>query len=348
MKTFGKYAKERIRQLGKSQKTLAGLLGVSPAYISQVFSGKKNPPDLGKQKNRVQLRIWSEFLAATEEDILGLVRFELHRVPLRPAPKFPVMRELLLERLKLQDRALIEEIRGMESHPAENLAIHAMVRIYLVLQEEFEGSRAYGPTRFKDYCLRARTNREFIEGELLNFFRERPFSWIWDRESNEVKFYSESQQVRDAMEKLEELFSDSRVLNVGRTLPVVGHVSAGEGFDYTDGGYTAGEGFEQVEIPPGVDPCLAQSLYCVRVRGDSLREFFGDGTLLFIKPESWEEIKDGDLVIFKDRNGGKAYVKKVEFAGDNLILKSMNPLYKHIVLSRSGLMLLERVLAIRL
>ncbi len=131
-------------------------------------------------------------------------------------------------------------------------------------------------------------------------------------------------------------------------MPVVGHVSAGEGFGFTDGGYTAGEGFEQVDIPPGVDPQLVQSLYCVRVRGDSLREFFGDGTLLFIKPESWEEIKDGDLVIFKDRNGSKAYVKKVEFSGENLILKSMNPLYKHMVLSRSDLMLLERVLAIKL
>jgi hypothetical protein len=39
-------------------------------------------------------------------------------------------------------------------------------------------------------------------------------------------------------------------------------------------------------------------------------------------------------------------VKKVEFAGDNLILKSMNPLYKHRVLTRSDLLLLERVMAI--
>ncbi len=347
MKTFGKFAKDRIRQLGRSQKALAGLLDVSPAYVSQIFSGKKNPPDLGKPKNRPQLRIWSEFLAAPEEDILGLVRFELHRVPLRPTAKFPIIRELLLQRLKLQDSTLIEEIRAMELHPAENLAIYAMVRIFLILQEEPESNRAYGPARFKDLCNRARTDKEFIEKNLSSFFRERSFSWTWEREANDIRFYSESRQIRDAMEKLKLLFSDGG-MTIGRTVPVVGHVSAVEGFGFTDGGYTAGEGFEQVDIPPGVDPHLVQSLYCVRVRGDSLREFFGDGTLLFIKPESWEEIKDGDLVIFKDRNGSKAYVKKVEFSGENLILKSMNPLYKHMVLSRSDLMLLERVLAIKL
>ena len=347
MKTFGKYARERIRQLGRSQKALAGLLGVSPAYISQIFSGKKNPPDLGKLKNRPQLRIWSEFLSIPEDDILGLVRFELYRVPLRPTPKFPVVRELLLHRLAFPERTLIEEIQAMELHPAENRAISALVRIFLILQEEHEGNRAYGTTRFLDLCNRARTNREFIEKELTSFFQEQSFSWTWEREANDVKFYTESTSIRDAMEKLDRLFSDTGAI-MGRTVPVVGHVSAGEGFEFTDGGYAAGEGFEQVEIPPGVDPDLGRSLYCVRVRGDSLREFFSDGTLLFIKPESWEEIKDGDLVIFKDRQGSKAFVKKLEFAGDNLILKSMNPLYKHIVLSKNDLMLLERVLAIRL
>jgi len=136
-------------------------------------------------------------------------------------------------------------------------------------------------------------------------------------------------------------------LTYARTVPVVGQVSAGRGFEYTDGDFTLGEGLDQVEIPPGVDPFLAQTLYCVKVRGDSLREFFGDGALLFIKPESWEEIRDGDLVIFKDRKGGRGFVKKVEFAGDNLILKSMNPLYKNTVLSRTDLVFLERVIALR-
>ncbi len=199
----------------------------------------------------------------------------------------------------------------------------------------------------KTCALEQKRIRKFVEGELTAFFRAHPFSWTWNAEEDDVSLFSESSQIRRAVEQVRSILDGTPGVTYARTVPVVGHVSAGRGFEYTDGGFAVGEGFDQVEIPPGVDPALAQSLYCVRVRGDSLREFFGDGTLLFIKPESWEEIRDGDLVIFKDRKGGKAFVKKVEFAGDSLILKSMNPLYKNIVLSKIDLMLLERVIALR-
>jgi SOS-response transcriptional repressor LexA len=344
--SFGTYARERLHQTGKSQKALAAELGVSPAYISQIFTGKKNPPDLGKPRNRSQLRTWAEFLGSAEEDLLDLIRYELHRVPPRPTPRFGRMRTVLLKCLAVSDRKLIDEIRGMELHPAEGRAIHAMTQIYVILQEEVNQRSAYSAVRFREFCNRARANRRFIEEDLASFFDNLPFSWSWDAEVDDVRFLSESSQIREAMTRIDKLLSGLPGWTYGRTVPVVAHVSAGEGFVYTDGGYEVGEGFEQVEIPPGVDLRLAERLYCVKVRGDSLREFFGDGTLLFIKPESWEEIKDGDLVIFKDRSNGRAFAKKVEFAGDSLILKSMNPLYKNIVLRKRDLILLERVTAV--
>ena len=346
MKTFGEYAKERIKSLGKSQKDLADKLGVSPAYISQIFTGKKKPPDLGRPRNRPQLKIWTEFLAASEEDILDLVRHQLYRVPPRPIPRYGSMRNMLLASLTSGSPRLVEEIRGMELHPAENTAIQGMVQIYLILQEEFSSNRAHGATRFKDMVYRLKANKEFVEGELARFFDERRFSWTWDPEGNDVRFISDSNEIRDAIEKLDAMLGRTPGLTFSRTVPVVGHVSAGRGFEFTDGGYPVGEGFDQVEIPPGLDPALAHRLYCVRVRGNSLREFISEGALLFIKPESWEEIRDGDLVIFKDRKENRAFVKKVEFAGENMILKSMNPLYKNIVLHKSELILLERVLSV--
>jgi SOS-response transcriptional repressor LexA/transcriptional regulator with XRE-family HTH domain len=347
MVTFGEYAKLRIRQLGKSQKALAAELDVSPAYISQIINKKKNPPDLSRTKYRSALKTWCKFLESSEDDILDMVRFELHRVPPRPNPKFRGMRDLLIQSVKTQRKDLVEEMRAMSLHPAENRAIHALVQIYLVSQEQDGESRACGATRFRNLCIRAKTNKKFVEGELTDFFRVRPFSWTWDSEADDVRLFSESNEICRAIERVRSITDGTPGLTYARTVPVVGQVSAGKGFEYTDGGFTLGEGFDQVEIPPGVDPVLAQTLYCVKVRGDSLREYFGDGALLFIKPESWEEIRDGDLVIFKDRKGGRAFVKKVEFAGDNLILKSMNPLYKNIVLGRTDLMFLERVMALR-
>ncbi len=153
MKTFGKFVKDRMQLLGKSQKALAKALDVSPAYISQVITGKKNPPDLGKPKNRFHLRTWCDFLSVAEDEILTLIRYELHRVPPPPTPKFRNMRDLLLKRMDSRDKALEEEIRSLELHPAENSVIHAMVKIYFVLQEDFNQASAYGPARFNDFLL---------------------------------------------------------------------------------------------------------------------------------------------------------------------------------------------------
>jgi len=345
MKNFSRFARDRIRALSKNQKDLAEELGVSPAYISQILTGKKNPPDLGKPRNRLQLKAWSQGLGASEDDILDMVRYELHRVPPRPEPRYRGMRELLLRTLDPELKGLSDEMRALELHPAESLVIQALVQIYVVLHQPGEEVRGYGPVRFRDFCRRAAADRGIVDNEVSGFFGDRSFSWHWDAASNEVRIVSDSSEIREGLFKARKILSDTFSARP-TTVPIVGHVSAGAGFEYTDGGYYAGEGFEQVPLPPGVEPELGAILYCVRVRGDSLKEFFGDGAMLFIKPESWEEVKDGDLVIFKDRNGGRAFVKKVEFVGDSLILKSMNPMYKNMVLQRADLMLLERVMAI--
>jgi SOS-response transcriptional repressor LexA len=343
MRNFGEFAREAIRRLGKSQKELADVLDVSPAYISQILTGKKSPPDLGRPRNRVHLTTWSAFLEIPEDDILERIRYELHRVPPRPDPRFGGMRRLLLARLKEGREQLADEIRAMEMHPAESLMIKALVRLYLIRRETPASGRAYGRTRFEELTITARSNKDFVEGELVQFFNRTSFSWMWDAEVNDVRFFSDTPEISDALDKLRDILDDSSQWVYGRTVPVVGHVSAGEGFEFTDGGFGAGEGFEQVDIPPGIDPALAKAIYCVRIRGDSLEPSFGEGTLLFIKPESWAEIKDGDLVIFKDRIEGKAFVKKVEFAGENLVLRSLNPQYRNIVIRKEDLILLEKV-----
>ena len=346
MKTFGEFARDQIKFLGKSQKALARSLGVSPAYISQIFTGKKNPPDLGRARNRRQLEVWCEFLNAAEEDLLDMIRFQLHRVPPRPSARYRNMRRFLLDSLSKESRSLAEEIRGLELHPAEGAIIHTLVQIYMIREEEVPESSAYGTVRFRELCLHAKSDKRFVERELVEFFSSLPFTWNWDPDSNRMSLSTDSPDLQDAVEKLNELEgSDSRV-EYGKKVPVVGHVSAGEGFAFTDGGYMAGDGFELVDLPPGVSPDLAHKVYCVRVRGESLREFINEGALLFIKPESWEEIRDGDLVIFKDRDLSRAFVKKVEFAGDSLVLRSLNPLYKNLVRRREELALLERVLCV--
>ncbi|MBM3298826.1 MAG: helix-turn-helix domain-containing protein [Deltaproteobacteria bacterium] len=345
VRTFGKYARERIRQLGKSQKALAAALGVSPAYISQILTGRKHPPDLGRPRNRSQLRTWCETLEAPEEEVLDLVRFELHRLPPRPAPRFARMRNLLARYLGHDAGGLLGEIRSLELHPAESRAITALVQIFMILRQEWDQSDARAAERFMDLCGKAQCDREFVEGDLVSFFGENVFTWTWDAMAHDVHMISESALITDAVERIRNVFSDVCGLRYSQGIPVVGSVTAAEGFDYTVIANTSGHVREYIAAPPGVAPELAPLLYCVRVRGDSLREMFSDGALLLVKMGSWQEIKDGDVVIFKDASRGEAYVKKLEFAGDNAILKSKTPLCKDLVIHRSDTALLERVIA---
>lgn len=325
---------------------LAHELKVSPAYVSQLLTGKKQPPDFGRPRNKAQLSVWCASLQVSESDILDIVRHELHQIPPRPRPRFPCMRALLVQRLKKGHRRLLDEIAFLELHPAESRAIDLTTKVYLFIQEEVRDPRAYALTRFKTLVAQAKANKFFVENALLDYLRDKLFVWSWDPEVNEVHLDFLSPELQEVILALDVLLSDPRGGLDHVSIPLVGHVSAGEGFEFTDGGYMVGEGFEQVPMPPGIDATIARDLYCVRVRGDSLSDFFSDGTLLFVKPESWEDVRDGDLVIFKDRSTGKAFVKKVRFSGDQLLLRSMSPYYKSIMMKRTDLMLLERVVAV--
>ncbi len=129
------------------------------------------------------------------------------------------------------------------------------------------------------------------------------------------------------------------------TVPLISHVSAGEPFQWTDGGFEAGNGLEKVELPPGIDPRLAEKIYAVRVRGDSMFPYLKDGAILFVKPESREEVRHGDYVIFKDQDYN-AWVKMVLFRKGQIILRSLNPEYGDMVKLENELVLLEKVMAV--
>ncbi len=325
---------------------LAYELKVSPAYISQLLTGKKQPPDFGRPRNKAQLSAWCKSLQVSESDLLDIVRHDLHHTPLLPTPRFPRMRALLMKRLKGNEKRLVNEVKFFELHPAESHVIDVATKIYLFVHEEMRGARAYGAMRFKGLAAQAKASKFFVENALVDYLADKPFAWTWRADANEARLEFQSPELEEALCAVKRLLSGPRPEGDPISIPLVGHVSAGEGFEYTDGGYTVGEGFEQVSMPPGVDAAIAKDLYCVRVRGDSLSEFFSDGTLLFVKPESWEEIREGDLVIFKDRSSGKAFVKKVHFAGEELFLRSMSPYHRSITMKKTDLMLLERVVAV--
>ena len=128
-------------------------------------------------------------------------------------------------------------------------------------------------------------------------------------------------------------------------IPVIAHVSAGEPFQWTDGGYPAGAGLDYLDLPPGVDPGLAHRLYALKVRGDSMRPFLKDGAVLIIDPGNRQSITHEDLVIFKDSDY-HAWVKMVEFHQGKIVLRSLNPMYPALEFTPEQEVLMEPVYAI--
>lgn len=130
-------------------------------------------------------------------------------------------------------------------------------------------------------------------------------------------------------------------------IPLISYVSAGEPFQWTDQGYGPGQGLEMLDIPPGLETRLALKVYAVRVRGDSMFPYLKEGAVLFAMPESRNEIRHGDYVIFKDQDYN-AWVKMVFFRDRKIIFRSLNPEFEDIVKTEDELVLIDRVIHIAL
>jgi phage repressor protein C with HTH and peptisase S24 domain len=123
-------------------------------------------------------------------------------------------------------------------------------------------------------------------------------------------------------------------------------VDASQGFACIQAGTTKGDCAQRVFLPPGIHSEVGNRLYCLRVTGDNFRGFLNHGALLFVLPDSWREVNDGDLVLYRDAETGQAFLKRVEFADRNLILKPMNVHHKNHVLPKSELVRLERIFSV--
>ncbi len=125
-------------------------------------------------------------------------------------------------------------------------------------------------------------------------------------------------------------------------IPVISYVSAGKSFQWTDQGYTSGDGFDFIDLPPGAK--YSPGLYAVRVKGDSMRPLYKDGATFIVKPESREEITHEDIVVWKDEDYN-AWVKMVLFHENQIIFRSLNSQYPDIVKKSDEIILMDKVIA---
>ena len=82
-----------------------------------------------------------------------------------------------------------------------------------------------------------------------------------------------------------------------RQVPLLGLAQAGAGGFFDDGGFPAGQGWDQIEYPgPGGD-----GAYALEVTGDSMLPLYRDGDIIIVSPAA--TCRRGDRVVVKTAEG---------------------------------------------
>ena len=104
-----------------------------------------------------------------------------------------------------------------------------------------------------------------------------------------------------------------------RVLPLLGFAKAGRGGFFDDGGFPAGEGWDEVEVP-GVTDTTA---YALEITGDSMMPVYREGDTIIVSPAA--SVRKGDRVVVRTEDGQvMAKIMKKQTA-KTIELASFNP-----------------------
>ena len=114
-------------------------------------------------------------------------------------------------------------------------------------------------------------------------------------------------------------FAPARSGTVPRPVPLIGFAQAGAGGFFDDGGFPAGQDWDEVSVPG-----FAQDeSYALEVSGDSMLPLYRDGDTIIVSPTA--RISRGDRVVVRTREGevmAKILKRRTQKA---LELSSLNP-----------------------
>jgi phage repressor protein C with HTH and peptisase S24 domain len=125
---------------------------------------------------------------------------------------------------------------------------------------------------------------------------------------------------------------------VARTVPLLGFAEAGAGGYFDDGGFPAGEGWDEIAFPAVTD----QHAYALEVSGHSMEPAYRDGDVILVSPSA--PIKRGDRVVVRTRDG-KVMAKELKRKTPKSVeLKSLNTEHPDRTLEASDVLWIARIL----
>jgi len=123
-----------------------------------------------------------------------------------------------------------------------------------------------------------------------------------------------------------------------RAVPLLGFAEAGAGGYFDDGGFPAGEGWDEIAFPALGD----EHAYALEVSGQSMEPAYRDGDVVIVSPAA--PIRRGDRVVVKTRSGEVMAKELRRQTGKSIELKSLNTDHADRTLAMSDVLWIARIL----
>jgi len=123
-----------------------------------------------------------------------------------------------------------------------------------------------------------------------------------------------------------------------RGVPLLGFAEAGAGGYFDDGGFPAGEGWDEIAFPAVND----EHAYALEVSGHSMEPAYRNGDVILVSPGA--PIRRGDRVVVKTRSG-EVMAKELKRSTAKLLeLKSLNAEHADRTLAAADVLWMARIL----
>lgn len=124
-----------------------------------------------------------------------------------------------------------------------------------------------------------------------------------------------------------------------RHVPLIGLAQAGVGGFFDDGGFPAGQGWNEVAFP---DPARGEGVYALEVSGDSMLPLYRHGDVIIVSPSATCRV--GDRVVLRSRAGEVMAKVLVAQEPDAVALGSINPAHPLRVVPTEEIASMARIL----
>jgi phage repressor protein C with HTH and peptisase S24 domain len=123
-----------------------------------------------------------------------------------------------------------------------------------------------------------------------------------------------------------------------RPVPLIGFAEAGAGGYFDDGGFPAGEAWDQIAFPAVSD----EHAYALEVSGQSMEPAYRDGDVIVVSPSA--PIRRGDRVVVRTRDGEVMAKELKRRTAKSIELKSLNAEHADRTLAVADVLWIARIL----